>query len=115
MKLSRRMFFADLREVLVSLGIPPERDVKSVFEVGCSLGYQLRYLETDVCPHADVLEGVDIDRYAIQSGAAFLKAAGSNIVLRHADMRELERVFGTRTFDVIICAGVLMYLSQQAA
>ena len=41
---SRRMFFSDLCRQLQELGIHPE-EVGSVLEVGCSLGYQLRYVE----------------------------------------------------------------------
>ena len=114
MKASRRMFFADLHDVLERAGRSPS-GIRSVFEVGCSLGYQLRYLETDVCPRADALEGVDIDRYAVESGSAYLRAAGSRVALRVADMRELDGVLAGRFYDVIICTGVLMYLTQQAA
>jgi SAM-dependent methyltransferase len=114
-KLSRRLFFADLRQALSDRGVVAERDVRSVFEVGCSLGYQLRYMETDLFPRADRLEGVDIDRYAIEAGSQFLRAEKSRIALHHGDMRDLERILSSTTFDVIACAGVLMYLTQEAA
>ena len=115
MKLSRRLFFTDLRQALSDRGIIAERDVRSVFEVGCSLGYQLRHMETDLFPRADRLEGVDIDRYAIEAGSEFLRAEKSKIALHHGDMRNLERILGSTTFDVLACAGVLMYLTQEAA
>src|SRR5262249_36557474 len=82
---------------------------------GCSLGYQLRFMETDFCPRATTLEGVDIDRYAIRAGAAHLRAAGSRVVLHAADLRELDAVLGSRTFDLIVCTGVLMYVNRELA
>jgi SAM-dependent methyltransferase len=114
MKTSRRLFFDDLRSVLPAAGMEAA-DVRSIFEVGCSLGYQLRFLETDLFRNADVLLGVDIDRYAVQAGSDFLRREGSRVVLRAADMRELDEVLGDTTYDVIVCTGVLMYLNQQAA
>src|SRR5215813_1788513 len=58
---SRRMLFADIQEHLRGRSISPECDVASVFEAGCSLGYVLRYAETDVFPSATRLIGVDVD------------------------------------------------------
>lgn len=112
---TRRMLFTDLGGYYARQGRDLARDVASIFEVGCSMGYLLRYLETEICPGATVLEGIDIDRYAIRAGSDRLAALGSKVRIAAADMGELEALLGARRFDVILCAGVLMYLRQDAA
>lgn len=112
---SRRMFFADLRKVLSDRSIDPERDITSVFEVGCSLGYQLRYCETDLFTGAVVLDGSDIDEYAVRSGGGYLRDQGSKVRLACGDMEGLDAFLGGKHYDVTICSGVLMYLEENAA
>ena len=112
---SRHLLFEDLHQFLVERGIRPEEDIRSVFEVGCSLGYLLRHLEIGTFRSASTLEGIDIDRRAIEQGSAYLSAIGSNVRLRTADMAELEAVLAGRTMDVVLCAGVLMYLPEADA
>ncbi len=114
MKQSRVMFFADLKQHLESRSIS-RADVKSVFEVGCSLGYQLRYAETDLFPSATLLEGVDIDAYAVQAGAEYLRRIGSRVRLACQDMEQLEKSLGNKEYDVVLCTGVLMYLKEDDA
>ena len=86
-----------------------------MLEVGCSLGYQLRYLETDLFPGTAVLEGIDIDQYAIRSGEEQLRAVQSKISLSCGDIQQLDGLLGRRVYDVIICSGVLMYLKEAEA
>lgn len=112
---TRHLLFDDLRHFLVQEGIDPERDIRSVFEVGCSLGYLLRHLETGLFGSATILEGIDIDRRAIEEGASYLASIGSKVEVTAADMCELERVLEGRTMDVILCAGVLLYLREEDA
>ena len=50
---TRKMLFGDLKKYL--LGSGNLEDVKSVFEVGCSEGYMLRYVETELFSKATVL------------------------------------------------------------
>ena len=108
------MFFSDLCRQLQELGIHPE-EVGSVLEVGCSLGYQLRYVETDLFPSVARLDGIDIDEYAIRSGTEYLRAAGSNVSLRCGDMQRLDEFVGERVYDVILCTGTLLYLKEAEA
>jgi SAM-dependent methyltransferase len=115
MEQSRKYFFSDLRSHLIKLSIEPDKDIRSVFEVGCSLGYQLRYMEMDLFPLADVLEGIDIDKYAIRAGSEYLKSIGSKVRLSLGDMEELSNFIGGKAYDVIVCSGVLMYLNEQTA
>ena len=115
MKESRKILFSDLRTHLTKLTVKPDKDITSVFEVGCSLGYQLRYLETDLFPSAIDLEGIDIDRYAVESGSEYLKSLGSKVRLMFADMEDLCSLLKNRMCDIIICAGTLMYLNEDAA
>ena len=111
---SRLLFFAELRRCMEAHGASAKQ-IRSVLEVGCSLGYQLRYLETDLFPEASVLEGIDIDRYAVESGQEHLGAIGSKISLTCADIQGLDSLLGGRVYDLIICTGVLMYLKEAEA
>jgi SAM-dependent methyltransferase len=114
---TRRILFDDLKECLLLQSRSPTDaiEVRSIFEVGCSAGYLLHFMETDLFPAATTLEGVDIDEYALKKGNAYLRAHGSKIRLIHADMADLDRYMGGRKFDIIVCAGVLMYLHEYAA
>jgi len=112
---SRRAFISDLRNQLSKMDIVPERDIRSVFEVGCSLGYQLRYFETDLFAAATEIAGVDIDGYAIEQGRRHLEAAGSRVRLICGDMAHLNDQLDGRIYDIIFCTGVLMYLAQEDA
>lgn len=112
---SRRMFFSDLAKHLSNREIDPQRDIHSVFEVGCSLGYQLRYLETDLFPSAIALEGIDIDSYAIERGKEYLEKIGSKIQLICEDMKNLDRLLEGKNYDIIVGTGVLMYLQEKEA
>lgn len=111
---TRRLLFEELRRCLTAEGWEADA-IQSVFEVGCSLGYNLRFLEQDVFRGATVLEGCDIDAYAIAQGSAYLEATGSRVHVFTADMAELDRQLGDRRFDVSFCAGVLMYLERPDA
>ncbi|MDH3190982.1 MAG: class I SAM-dependent methyltransferase [Acidimicrobiia bacterium] len=112
---TRRMLFDHLIEYLTGEGVDPATSVTSVFDVGCSAGYLLRHMETDLFPDAVVLEGIDIDAYAIDQGARYLNRVGSRVRIRCADMVDLNAVMGANTYDVVLCAGVLMYLNQNDA
>jgi SAM-dependent methyltransferase len=114
-KASRRVFFADLLAVLRRLGLSADSDIRSVLEVGCSLGYLLRFMETDLFRGARTLEGFDLDRRAIESGAAHLRAIGSNVSLRCGDVSLLEQMPDRPPYDLLVCTGVLMYLSEPRA
>jgi len=115
MKESRRIFFHVLNEYLIKLGKSPEKDIFSVLEVGCSLGYQLRHMETEMFLAATCLEGIDIDEYAIEKGSEFLKGIKSRVVLKVGCMQDLENIIRNKTYDIVICTGVLMYLDEPAA
>jgi SAM-dependent methyltransferase len=112
---SRRLLFQDLAAVLHARGVEPSTGVRSVFEVGCSLGYLLRLVEGGLFASAEILEGNDIDAYAVAEGNRYLGTVGSKVRLHHADMSELEGVMGDRRFDIVLCAGVLMYLREEDA
>jgi SAM-dependent methyltransferase len=112
---SRRMFFSDLRDQVAKAGAFSDGGVRSIFEVGCSLGYQLRHIETDIFPGVVELAGIDIDRYAIEAGRKYIGSVGSKVALQCGDTRDLERWLGGKTYDIILCTGVLMYLNEAAA
>jgi len=112
---SRRMFFGELKNHLVEMKIAPETDIRSVFEVGCSLGYLLRHLEKNVFKSATMIEGIDIDRYAVETGSEYLREIGSKVRIRFADMQDLEKELEGKCFDIVLCSGVLMYLEETHA
>lgn len=115
--ITRKMLFEDLKKFLSVQGTSPlqEGKVGSIFDVGCSAGYLLRAMETDIFPSATILEGADIDGPAIEMGKTYLRANGSKIQLVRADMADLDHVMDKKKFDLILCAGVLTYLHEQAA
>ncbi len=115
MEPSRRIFFNDLISAIQEIGLDPAKDIHSVLEVGCSLGYLLRFIETDILPNTKELVGIDIDGDAINKGADYLKMAGSRIRLIHGDMEDLDQLVGNRTFDLVFAAGVLSYLNSNDA
>jgi SAM-dependent methyltransferase len=112
---TRRLFFAELPQRLAAAGVASARDVRSVLEVGCSLGYLLRYIETDVFPSATRLEGLDIDVRAIEEGARYLREQGSKIELHVGDMEEMRPILGDSRFDLVLGSGVLLYLDEPSA
>jgi SAM-dependent methyltransferase len=114
MRLSRLIFFQELRKCMDASGISGRR-IRSVLEVGCSLGYQLRYLETDLFPEATLLQGIDIDDYAVRTGQEYLSSLGSRVSLVRGDIQDLDRLVSQRAYDLILCTGVLMYLKQHDA
>jgi 2-polyprenyl-3-methyl-5-hydroxy-6-metoxy-1,4-benzoquinol methylase len=79
------------------------------------LGYVLRYAEINLFPCATTLRGLDIDRYAVERGSAYLHCLGSKIQLTTADIADADRIMGDQNYDVILCCGVLMYLDEYAA
>jgi SAM-dependent methyltransferase len=114
MQPTRVQLFQDLTSVLDQENVPRSH-VRSILEVGCSLGYLLRYLETNVFPDCPDLIGIDIDAPAIEKGQRFLARSGSRVVLRAGDMEQLDTLVGPRTFDVTLAAGVLSYLNEDDA
>lgn len=113
--LTRHMLFQNIGDLLRSRGMDPSTDIRSILELGCSAGYLLRHLETEVFPSAAVLHGIDIDFHAIQAGAAHLNGLGSKVELFAADLESADRIIGDRTYDIALCCGVLMYLSETIA
>ncbi len=111
---ARRLFFADLMACLEQQGIHPETDVQSVFEMGCSSGFMLRFAETNLFPAATDIAGIDIDAAAVRRGQEYLAQQGSKVRVECADMADLDGVLGGKCYDVILCLGVLLYLDQEA-
>lgn len=112
---SRKLLFEDLEKKLIEIGVDRETDIHSAFEVGCSLGYLLRYMEEDFFPSARTLAGLDIDAYAISEGARYLKSINSIVDLKVGDMESLSSVLDPDGYDIIFCLGVLMYLKENDA
>jgi SAM-dependent methyltransferase len=111
---TRQLFFAELPQRLAAAGLSAG-DVRSVLEVGCSLGYLLRHIETDVFPSAARLEGLDIDVHAIEQGTRYLREHGSKIKLHVGDMEEMGAILGDSRFDLVLGSGVLLYLDEPSA
>jgi hypothetical protein len=112
---SRLLLFSEIVEHLCSQGLNPLVDIRSIFEVGCSVGHLLRHLEVDVFPSAQVLHGLDIDEYAIEAGMHHLRSVNSRAKLYAADVTAAGQIMGHHAYDVILCCGVLMYMSEAIA
>jgi SAM-dependent methyltransferase len=112
---TRHILLKDIAAHLRSNGLDPARDIQSVFDVGCSLGHVLRYVETDIFPAASTLRGLDIDDYAVKTGTSHLRRLNSRIELTTADMVKTDSVMGQQHYDVVLCCGVLMYLDEKEA
>lgn len=112
---TRKLLFEELPARLEEAGLGGLDELRSVFEVGCSLGYLLRYMETELLPNATRLEGIDIDVHAITEGQRYLSELGSKVCLRHGDMEVMDRVLGDDKFDLVLASGVLLYLEQASA
>lgn len=112
---ARRLLFSDMTATLFDLDVDPGRDVSSVFEVGCSLGHQLRWLEIQVFTAATTLDGIDIDEYAVAAGTRHLRELGSRVRLSVADMCRESDTDSRSRYDVVLSLGVLMYADEQAA
>jgi SAM-dependent methyltransferase len=112
---SRRILLDSMASYLRSRRLDPGKDVLSVLDVGCSAGYLLRHIEVEVCPSAQVLHGLDIDRCAVGVGMAHLSSLQSKVRLFVGDMAAADRFIGDRTYDLILCCGVLMYDGENAA
>jgi 2-polyprenyl-3-methyl-5-hydroxy-6-metoxy-1,4-benzoquinol methylase len=115
LRVSRRDLITSITQQLRERGVAPERDVQSVFDAGCSLGYVLRFLEEHIFPSATCLRGMDVDQSAIATGSSYLRHRGSKIELVAADISRLDQVMGNQKFDVVLCCGVLMYLDEPTA
>lgn len=112
---TRRMLFDDIVGFMTDSEMNPAYDIESVFEVGCSSGYLLRHMETEVFPAAQILEGIDIDCTAVKKGRAYLEQNNSIVYVHCANMEHLDKVLNDRSFDMFLCAGVLMYLNRDSA
>lgn len=113
-KTSREMFLGELVSTISKAGLDWKHDVKSVFEVGCSLGYQLRYIEKELFKTATEIKGIDIDKHAIEEGRKYLRKIGSKVEIACEDMENIDRILKSRQYDIIICTGVLMYLNENS-
>ena len=112
---SRRILVQNIGSYLRSRGVDPASEIRSVLDIGCSMGYLLRHVEVGLCPSAQVLHGLDIDEYAIQAGTAHLSSLQSRVQLRVGDMADAGRFADGRSYDLILCCGVLMYSDEETA
>ena len=112
---SRRIFFAELDDRLKACGIESVDTVDSTLEVGCSLGYLLRYLETDVFVRATKFTGVDVDAHAIANGQQVLSDLESKVQLHCCDIQNLDSVISGQRFDFVLASGVLLYFDEDTA
>jgi hypothetical protein len=97
---SRHILFDDMVRHLRARGVDPRTHIGSVFEVGCSMGYLLRHLETEVCPAAEILHGLDIDAHAVETGMQHLSSLRSKVKLFAADLADAPRVMAGRSYDL---------------
>jgi len=112
---SRKLLFSDMTNSLSNLKIDYQSEIKSVLDIGCSLGYLLKYMEDKLFKGADILHGIDIDSYTIEKGSSYLQAHNSNIQLTSLDMEAVFDYLNDKTYDIQFCAGTLIYLEESKA
>ena len=112
---TRKIFFEELPGKIQEAGLESTEQIDSILEVGCSLGYLLRHMETDVFPNANIIEGVDIDEYAIENGKNYLSSIGSRVKLYQGDMVKIPNLLNHEKYDFVLGSGVLLYLDEQQA
>ncbi len=112
---SRKLLFDDMIASLTDLKIDFQDEIQSVLDVGCSLGYLLKYMEDTIFINAPELHGIDIDAYAIEEGSSYLQAHDSKITLSCLDMEKISSHLNNKSYDVVFCAGTLIYLEQEKA
>lgn len=112
---SRKILFKEMPLQLAKCGIDDSSGVNSVLDVGCSLGYLLRYMETDVFEGAADLVGVDVDEQAIENGKKALANMGSEVSLYACDLETMSRSIGDKKFDIVFASGVLLYFDEDTA
>ncbi len=112
---SRKLLFDDMVASLTDLKINYQDDIQSVLDVGCSLGYLLKHMEDTIFVNATELHGIDIDAYAIEEGSSYLQAHDSKIELTCLDMEQISSYLNNKYYDVVFCAGTLIYLEQDKA
>lgn len=112
---SRKLLFDDMIKSLNSLKIDYQNDINSVLDIGCSLGYLLKYMENSLFTNASELHGIDIDAYAIEEGSSYLQAHDSKIKLTCLDMEDIAKHLNNKSYDIVFCAGTLIYLDQNKA
>lgn len=109
---ARELLLADVASLISSA--PP---VRSVLDAGCSAGYLLRALEIGALGGLLLrgpLLGFDVDRAALARGRRYLSVAGSRARLIAGDIR-CPPPEARGCFDLVFCAGVLMYLPEAQA
>ncbi|AUG76825.1 SAM-dependent methyltransferase [Kitasatospora sp. MMS16-BH015] len=88
------------------------RDELRVLDVGCGQGTQALRLARD----GHLVTGLDPDAVTLGAAQAALAAEPAEVRdrvrLLHGDGHSCGRWFGPRSFDVVLCHGVLMYLSD---
>jgi SAM-dependent methyltransferase len=112
---TRHILFRQIVEYYKARGLDAREQVRSVFDLGCSLGYLLRHLEVNVLPSAAALHGIDIDRYAVQTGMAYLRSVRSRAELFEADLNKAGDLMRRHRYDLALCCGVLMYVNEDTA
>lgn len=79
---------------------------RSVLEVGCNIGHNLRYIH-QAYPRAH-LYGCDVNDEAL----AILKAQQPGVTTDHGDVRDLP--YEDHSFDMVVCVGVLIHVTNDA-
>lgn len=112
---TRHILCRRIQEYYKARALDAQEQIGSVFDVGCSLGYLLRHLEVNVLPSASTLSGIDIDRYAVGTGMAYLESVQSKVRLFEADLTKAGDLLQRHPYDLVLCCGVLMYVNEDTA
>jgi len=101
-----------VRQELIARQLAPfVRRGMTVLDVGCGQGTQALRLAASGCR----VTGVDPSADLLGRCGAAASAAGVTVDLVNGRIEELDQLWTGRTFDLVCCHGVLMYLDDRTA
>ena len=97
------------RQLLVKK-ISQKHSIKSILEIGCSNGINLRIINKKI--PGIILEGIDINKKALNDGINKMKKEKiKNIKLKYKSAKNLSS-YKNKEFDIVFCDAVLMYIDN---
>ncbi len=98
------------QEIITRQLAPYVADGMVVLDVGCGQGTQALRLASSGC----LVTGIDPSPELLQLCVQAAAFDGLAIEALQGGLEDLEELFGDRTFDMICCHGVMMYLDDRA-
>lgn len=97
------------REFLINL-ISRNNNISKILELGCGDGINLRKIAKK--NHNFELLGIDINKFAIETGKSKIKNQNFNIQLITGNFKDLKK-FENNQFDIVFSDAALMYIDDK--